>query len=97
LVYPVWEKQKIFYWIRQTLPRRFHYSSDFLYSENFSGLSLTNILIGWVAPVTAIGMALAILDGSGCPSVFGWVSWVLLEYLILMVEWTHCRFSSVNY
>lgn len=62
---------------------------------------LTNVLIGWViAPVTAIGMALAVLGWIWLPLgyVFGWVSWVLLEYLILMVQWTATLpFSSFNY
>ncbi len=62
---------------------------------------LTNILIGWViAPVTAIGMALAILGWIWLPLgyMFGWVSWVFLEYLILMVQWTaKLPFSSVNF
>ncbi len=62
---------------------------------------LTNMLIGWViAPVTAIGMALAILGWIWLPLgvVFGWVSWVLLEYLIVMVEWTATLpFSSLTY
>jgi competence protein ComEC len=62
---------------------------------------LTNILIGWViAPVTAIGMVLAILGWIWLPLgyLFGWVSWVLLEYLILMVQWTaKLPFSSVSF
>jgi competence protein ComEC len=62
---------------------------------------LTNILIGWViAPVTAIGMAAAILGWIWLPIgyVFGWVSWVLLEYLILMVNWTaKLPFSSLGF
>ncbi len=62
---------------------------------------LTNILIGWViAPVTAIGMAGAILGWIWLPMgvVFGWVSWVFLEYLIVMVEWTaKLPFSSLGW
>ncbi|MCX6791608.1 MAG: ComEC/Rec2 family competence protein [Candidatus Gottesmanbacteria bacterium] len=62
---------------------------------------LTNILIGWViAPVTALGMASAILGWIWLPLgyVFGWISWVLLEYLILMVQWTaKLPFSSLGW
>lgn len=62
---------------------------------------LTNILIGWtIAPVTAIGMATAILGWIFLPLgyVFGWVSWVLLEYLILVVRWTAIiPFSSLGW
>lgn len=62
---------------------------------------LTNVLIGWViAPLTGIGMALAFLGWIWLPIgyVFGWVSWVLLEYLILMVNWTaKLPFSSLGW
>lgn len=62
---------------------------------------LTNILIGWIiAPVTAIGMAAAILGLIWIPlgSVFGWVSWLLLEYMILVIEWTaKIPFSSLGF
>jgi competence protein ComEC len=61
---------------------------------------LTNILIGVIAPVTAIGMVLAILELVWLPLgyVFGWVSWVFLEYLILMVQWTATLpFSSLGF
>lgn len=61
---------------------------------------LTNILIGWViAPVTGLGMALAILGWIWLPLgyVFGWVTWLFLEYLILMVQWTaKLPFSSLG-
>ena len=52
---------------------------------------LTNILIFWIiAPLTVIGMALALLGWIWLPLgyVFGWVSWVLLEYVILVTHWT---------
>lgn len=62
---------------------------------------LTNILIGWtIAPVTAIGMATAFLGWIWLPLgyVSGWVSWVFLEYLIMMVEWTaKIPFSSLGW
>lgn len=61
---------------------------------------LTNILIGWtIAPVTAIGMVTAILGWTFLPLgyVLGWVNWVLLEYLILVIQWTaKIPFSSVS-
>jgi competence protein ComEC len=61
---------------------------------------LTNMLIGWViAPLTGLGMATAILGWIWLPLgyAFGWVNWVLLEYLILMVEWTaKLPFSSLG-
>jgi competence protein ComEC len=62
---------------------------------------LTNILIGWtIAPLTAIGMVTAILGWIWLPLgyVFGWVNWVFLEYLILMVRWTaKLPFSSLGW
>ncbi|MCX6794174.1 MAG: ComEC/Rec2 family competence protein [Candidatus Gottesmanbacteria bacterium] len=62
---------------------------------------LTNILIGWtIAPVTAIGMVTAIAGWIFLPLgyILGWVNWVLLEYLILVVQWTaKLPFSSVSY
>jgi competence protein ComEC len=62
---------------------------------------LTNILIGWtIAPVTALGMITAILGWIFLPLgyVFAWVSWVLLEYLILVVQWTaKMPFSSLGW
>jgi competence protein ComEC len=62
---------------------------------------LTNVLIGWViAPLTGIGMAAAFFGWIWLPLgvVFGWVSWVLLEYLIFMVEWTaKLPFSSLGW
>jgi competence protein ComEC len=73
----------------------------FVFRRIFLVSPLTNILIGWViAPVTALGMALAILGWVWLPLgyAFGWVSWVLLEYLIVMVQWTaKLPFSSVSF
>ena len=62
---------------------------------------LTNILVGWaIAPVTAIGMGLAIFGWIWLPLgyVFGWVNWVLLEYLILVIHWTaKLPFASIGW
>ena len=61
---------------------------------------LTNRLIGWIiAPLTAIGMALAIAGWIFLPLGYalGWVSWVLLEYLILVISWTaKIPFASIG-
>lgn len=62
---------------------------------------LTNILIGWViAPLTAIGMATAILGWMSISLgyVLGWVNWIFLQYLILMISATaKLPFSSVGF
>ena len=62
---------------------------------------LTNILIGWtIAPVTGIGMVMAVAGWIWLPLgyILGWVNWVLLEYLIVMVRWTaKIPFSSVGF
>ena len=61
---------------------------------------LTNILIGWtIAPITAIGMIAAILGWVFLPLgfLFAWVNWLLLEYLILVVNVTaNVPFSSLG-
>ena len=61
---------------------------------------LTNLLIGWViTPLTAIGMVTAIAGWIFLPLGYlgGWVSWVFLEYLILMVQWTaKLPFASIG-
>lgn len=62
---------------------------------------ITNVLIGWlIQPLTALGMATAILGWIFLPFgyVFGWISWVLLEYLILVIQWTaKLPFSSLGW
>lgn len=62
---------------------------------------LTNVLIGWlIQPLTALGLVTAILGWMFLPLgyVFGWISWVLLEYLILVIQWTaKLPFSSLGW
>lgn len=61
---------------------------------------LTNVLIGWIIPpLTAVGLVVCVLGWIWLPLgyILGWVSWVLLEYLILVVQWTATvPFSSVR-
>ncbi len=61
---------------------------------------LTNILIGWVIPIlTPLGMAVALAGWMFLPlgQVFSWAAWVLLEYLIIVIELTaKIPFASVG-
>jgi competence protein ComEC len=62
---------------------------------------LTNLLVGWIiAPITVIGMAAAILGWIFLPLgyVFGWVSWVMLEYILIVIQLSaKLPFSSISY
>lgn len=52
---------------------------------------LTNILIGFIIPpLTALGLFVAILGWIFLPlgQVAAWICWVMLQYLIIVVEWT---------
>ena len=64
----------------------------FWYFHRMSLVSpLTNILIGWVMqPLTVFGILVAIGGWIFLPlgQVLGWVTWALLQYVIVVVEWT---------
>ena len=52
---------------------------------------LANVLIGWVLqPLTVLGLLAAIGGWIFLPlgQVLGWVTWALLQYVIVVVEWT---------
>ncbi len=61
---------------------------------------LTNILIGWIIqPLTILGMAIALLGFIWLPlgQIFAWFAWVLLHYLILVIELTsRLPFASIG-
>ena len=64
----------------------------FWYFHRMSLISpLTNILIGWmIQPLTVLGLLAAIGGWIFLPlgQVLGWVAWALLQYVIVVVEWT---------
>lgn len=61
---------------------------------------LTNILIGWIIPpLTVLGMGTAIAGYIFLPlgQLFAWFAWVLLHYLILVIELTsRLPFASIG-
>ncbi len=52
---------------------------------------LTNVLIGWIIqPITVLGFIVAVLGWVWLPlgQVVAWVTWVPLQYLISVIQWT---------
>ncbi len=64
----------------------------FLHFHRISLISpLTNILIGWtIAPLTVLGWVVSVLGMLWLPlgQIVAWISWLLLEYLVLAVSVT---------
>lgn len=62
---------------------------------------VTNILIGWIIqPITVLGFIVAILGWVWLPlgQVVAWFTWVLLQYMILIITWTaKLPFSSITW
>ena len=52
---------------------------------------ITNVLIGWIIqPITVLGLIIAVVGSFWLPAAvpLSWISWVMLEYLIVVIEWT---------
>ncbi len=62
---------------------------------------LTNVLIGWIIqPLTVVGLIVVFAGLVWLPlgAVVSWVAWVMLQYVILAIEWTaKLSFSNITF
>lgn len=62
---------------------------------------VANVLIGWtIAPITVLGWVASVLGMIWLPlgQIAGWISWVLLEYLLLVVrEFASIPFAGIGW